>query len=290
MSKSLTPQGKSIMDQLTESQEQINEIIDMLWNLLLTHAPQFVLALVTLVIGLWIINKTVSYAQSKMDSQIDATLHKFVGSLVSVGLKGLLLISVASMVGIATTSFIAVLGAAGLAIGLALQGSLSNFAGGVLILIFKPFKVGDLIEGGGHIGTVREIQIFNTILNSADNRRIIIPNAVLSNNSLININIEPTRRVDFVFGIGYGDDLKKAKEILNSIAENDTRVLKDPAPTIVLSELADSSVNFTVRLWANTADYWGVYFDTHESVKLAFDAEGISIPFPQQDVHMHQVA
>jgi len=278
------------MDQLTESQEQINEIIDMLWNLLLTHAPQFVLALVTLVIGLWIINKTVSYAQSKMDSQIDATLHKFVGSLVSVGLKGLLLISVASMVGIATTSFIAVLGAAGLAIGLALQGSLSNFAGGVLILIFKPFKVGDLIEGGGHIGTVREIQIFNTILNSADNRRIIIPNAVLSNNSLININIEPTRRVDFVFGIGYGDDLKKAKEILNSIAENDTRVLKDPAPTIVLSELADSSVNFTVRLWANTADYWGVYFDTHESVKLAFDAEGISIPFPQQDVHMHQVA
>ena len=278
------------MDNLSNGHDQINEILDMLWGLVLTHAPQFVLAILTLVIGLWIINKVVSFTQNKMDSKVDATLHKFVGSLISFGLKGLLLISVASMVGIATTSFIAVLGAAGLAIGLALQGSLSNFAGGALILLFKPFKVGDLIEGGGHLGVVKEIQIFNTILTTVDNRRVIIPNAVLSNNSLININIEPTRRVDFVFGIGYGDDLKKAKEILNRIAENDNRVLKDPARTVVLSELADSSVNFTVRLWVNTADYWDVYFDTHESVKLAFDAEDISIPFPQQDVHMHQVA
>ena len=278
------------MDSLTGSQEQMNEIIDTLWSLVLTYTPQLVLAFLTLIIGLWVINKTVSYVQSKMDSKIDATLHKFVGSLVSVGLKGILLISVASMVGIATTSFIAVLGAAGLAIGLALQGSLSNFAGGVLILIFKPFKVGDLIEGGGHLGVVKEIQIFNTILTTVDNRRVIIPNAVLSNNSLINVNIEPIRRVDFTFGIGYGDDIKKAKDILNRIAENDSRVLKDPARTVVLSELADSSVNFTVRLWVDTADYWDVYFDTHEAVKIAFDAEGVSIPFPQQDVHMHQVA
>ncbi len=278
------------MDSLTGSQEQVNEIIDALWGLVLTYTPQLVLALLTLIIGLWVINKAVSYVQSKMDSKVDATLHKFVGSLVSVGLKGLLLISVASMVGIATTSFIAVLGAAGLAIGLALQGSLSNFAGGVLILIFKPFKVGDLIEGGGHLGVVKEIQIFNTILTTVDNRRVIIPNAVLSNNSLINVNVEPIRRVDFTFGIGYGDDIKKTKDILNKIAENDSRVLKDPARTVVLSELADSSVNFTVRLWVDTADYWDVYFDTHEAVKIAFDAEGISIPFPQQDVHMHQVA
>lgn len=278
------------MDSVSDSQDQINEIVEMLWGLVLTHGPQLVLAILTLIIGLWVINKVVSFSQSKMDKNVDETLHKFVGSLVSFGLKGLLLISVASMVGIATTSFIAVLGAAGLAIGLALQGSLSNFAGGVLILLFKPFKVGDLIEGGGHLGVVKDIQIFNTILTTTDNRRVIIPNAVLSNNSLININIEPTRRVDFVFGIGYGDDLKKAKDILNRIAENDSRVLKDPARTVVLSELADSSVNFTVRLWVNTADYWDVYFDTHESVKIAFDAEGISIPFPQQDVHMHQAA
>ncbi len=278
------------MDNLFGNPDQANEIAQTLWTLLLTYAPKVVLALLTLVIGLWIINKAVSLAQKKMERSVDPTLHKFIGSLVSVGLKALLLISVASMVGIETTSFIAVLGAAGLAVGLALQGSLSNFAGGVLILIFKPFKVGDLIQGGGHLGVVREIQIFNTILTTGDNRRIIIPNAVLSNNSLVNINIEPTRRVDFVFGIGYGDDIKKTKEILQRIADNDSRVLKDPAPTIVLSELADSSVNFTVRLWVNTADYWAVYFDTHEAVKLTFDAEGISIPFPQQDVHMHQVA
>ena len=278
------------MDDLFGSSEQANEIIQTLWTLCLTYAPKLLLALVTLIVGLWLINKVVKTTLSKMESNIDPTLHKFIGSLVSVGLKGLLLISVASMVGIATTSFIAVLGAAGLAIGLALQGSLSNFAGGVLILIFKPFKVGDLIQGGGHLGVVKEIQIFNTILTTADNRRVIIPNGVLSNNSLINVNVEPTRRVDFVFGIGYGDDIKKTKEILQRIADNDSRVLKDPAPTIVLSELADSSVNFTVRLWVNTADYWGVYFDTHEAVKVTFDAEGISIPFPQQDVHMHQVA
>ncbi|WP_250656668.1 mechanosensitive ion channel family protein [Alkalimarinus coralli] len=278
------------MDDLFGSSEQANEIIQTLWTLCLTYAPKLLLALLTLVIGLWLINKVVKLTLGKMESSVDPTLHKFIGSLVSVGLKGLLLISVASMVGIATTSFIAVLGAAGLAIGLALQGSLSNFAGGVLILIFKPFKVGDLIQGGGHLGVVKEIQIFNTILTTADNRRIIIPNGVLSNDSLINVNVEPTRRVDFVFGIGYDDDIKKTKEILQRIADNDSRVLKDPAPTIVLSELADSSVNFTVRLWVNTADYWGVYFDTHEAVKVAFDAEGISIPFPQQDVHMHQVA
>jgi small conductance mechanosensitive channel len=280
----------STMDDLFGNPEQVNEIIQTLWSLFLAYVPKVVLAILTLVIGLWLINKAVAISQRKMGEGADPTLQKFISSLISVGLKGLLLISVASMVGIATTSFIAVLGAAGLAIGLALQGSLSNFAGGVLILIFKPFKVGDLIEGGGHLGVVKEIQIFNTILTTVDNRRVIIPNAVLSNNSLINVNIEPIRRVDFTFGIGYGDDLKKAKDILNRIAENDNRVLKDPARTVVLSELADSSVNFTVRLWVNTADYWDVYFDTHETVKLAFDAEGISIPFPQQDVHMHQVA
>ena len=194
------------------------------------------------------------------------------------------------MVGIETTSFVAILGAAGLAVGLALQGSLANFAGGVLILMFKPFKVGDLIEAQGFIATVKEIQIFNTILKTADNRIVIIPNGSLSNGSMVNINQESTRRVDFVFGIGYEDDIDKAKSILNTLADNDSRVLKDPAKVIVLSELADSSVNFTVRLWAKTEDYWGVYFDMQEAVKKSFDQQGISIPYPQQDVHMHQVA
>lgn len=261
------------------------------YELGLEYAPKLALAIITLIIGLWVIGGVSRILVASMEkSKVDATLIPFINNLLSWILKLLLFISVASMLGIATTSFIAVLGAAGLAVGLALQGSLSNFAGGVLILIFKPFKVGDLIQGGGHLGVVKEIQIFNTILTTADNRRVIIPNGVLSNNSLINVNVEPTRRVDFVFGIGYGDDIKKTKEILQRIADNDSRVLKDPAPTIVLSELADSSVNFTVRLWVNTADYWGVYFDTHEAVKVTFDAEGISIPFPQQDVHMHQVA
>lgn len=194
------------------------------------------------------------------------------------------------MVGIETTSFIAVLGPAGLAIGFALQGSLANFAGGVLILLFKPFKAGDLIEAQGYIGTVREVQIFNTILTTADNRIVVIPNGALSSNSMVNINQESTRRVDLTFGIGYDDDIDLAKTTINNVIAKDERVLKDIDPLLVLSELADSSVNFTVRVWVNTPDYWGVYFAMHEQVKKEFDANGISIPFPQQDVHMHQAA
>ncbi|KZY86423.1 mechanosensitive ion channel protein MscS, partial [Oleiphilus sp. HI0072] len=180
--------------------------------------------------------------------------------------------------------------AAGLAVGLALQGSLANFAGGVVILLFKPFKVGDLIEAQGYIGSVSEIQIFNTILKTGDNRVVIIPNGSLSSSSMVNINKETTRRVDLSFGIGYGDDIDQAKSLLKSLASHDARVLKDPAPVFVVAELADSSVNFTVRLWVNTSDYWGVFFDMQEGVKKAFDAHGISIPYPQQDVYMHQVA
>ena len=248
-------------------------------------------AILIYVIGKIVVKVLVSvFVKVMSKSKYDDMLVDFLKSMVHAMLMLFVIIASLNQLGVNTTSLVAILGAAGLAIGLALQGSLSNFAGGVLILIFKPFKVGDLIQGGGHLGVVKEIQIFNTILTTADNRRVIIPNGVLSNNSLINVNVEPTRRVDFVFGIGYGDDIKKTKEILQRIADNDSRVLKDPAPTIVLSELADSSVNFTVRLWVNTADYWGVYFDTHEAVKVTFDAEGISIPFPQQDVHMHQVA
>jgi len=278
------------MENLEQTNEQVQELIQTAYTLGMSYGPKVVLALLTLIIGLWLINKFIRGLNSNLTSKVDATLGSFVSSIFSVILKMVLLISVASMVGIETTSFIAVLGAAGLAVGLALQGSLSNFAGGVVILIFKPFKVGDLIEAQGYIATVSEIQIFNTILKTADNRVVIIPNGALSSSSMVNINQESTRRVDLLFGIGYSDNIDKARSILESLAAKDARVLKEPAPMFVVSELADSSVNFTVRLWVNTADYWGVFFDMHENVKKEFDAQGISIPFPQQDVHMHQVA
>lgn len=278
------------MEEITLDTDMAQRLLDKGAELSMTYGPKLILAIATLIIGLWLIKRVVAAADRHFTSRADPTLGRFISNLSSVLLKAVLLIAVASMVGIETTSFVAILGAAGLAVGLALQGSLSNFAGGVLILMFKPFKVGDLIEAQGFIATVKEIQIFNTILKTADNRIVIIPNGALSNGSLVNINQEPQRRVDFVFGIGYGDDIDKAKNILETIAKGDSRVLSDPAPVIVVSELADSSVNFTVRLWVNTADYWGVYFDTHEAVKKSFDQQGISIPFPQQDVHMHQVA
>lgn len=278
------------MEQIDKTNEQVQELLQTFYTMCITYGPQVVLAIVTLIVGLWLINKFIGKLNSNLTSKVDATLGQFVSSILSVILKVVLLISVASMIGIQTTSFIAVLGAAGLAVGLALQGSLANFAGGVVILLFKPFKVGDVIEAQGYIGTVKSIQIFNTILKTGDNRIVIIPNGALSSSSLVNINQETTRRVDFTFGIGYSDNIDQAKTVLSSLAMNDDRVLKDPAPLIVVSELADSSVNFTVRLWVNTADYWGVFFSMQENVKKEFDAQGISIPFPQQDVHLHKVA
>tara|TARA_R110002167_G_scaffold234471_9_gene439742 strand:- start:384 stop:1220 length:837 start_codon:yes stop_codon:yes gene_type:complete len=278
------------MENLDKTNEQVQELLQTFYTMCVTYGPQVVLAIVTLIVGLWIINKFTRTLNTNLTSKVDATLGQFVASILSIILKMVLLISVASMIGIETTSFIAVLGAAGLAVGLALQGSLANFAGGVVILLFKPFKVGDVIEAQGYIGSVASIQIFNTILKTGDNRVVIIPNGALSSSSMVNINQESTRRVDLSFGIGYGDDIDLAKATLNLIAQNDDRVLKDPAPMIVVSELADSSVNFTVRLWVNTGDYWGVYFSMQENVKKEFDTQGISIPFPQQDVHMHQVS
>lgn len=278
------------MEQIENTNAQVQELLQTFYTMSITYGPKVILAIVTLIIGLWVINKFTSTLNTNLTSKVDATLGQFVASILSIILKMVLLISVASMIGIATTSFIAVLGAAGLAVGLALQGSLANFAGGVVILLFKPFKVGDLIEAQGYIGSVSSIQIFNTILKTGDNRVVIVPNGALSSSSMVNINQESTRRVDLSFGIGYGDDIDLAKATLNLIAQNDDRVLKDPAPMIVVAELADSSVNFTVRLWVNTSDYWGVYFAMQETVKKEFDAKGISIPFPQQDVHMHQVA
>jgi small conductance mechanosensitive channel len=221
-------------------------------------------------------------------SKVELSLQKFLISLISVLLKVMLFISVASMIGIATTSFVAIIGAAGLAVGLALQGSLANFAGGVLILLFKPFKVGDVIETQGYLGKVHEIRIFNTIMKTFDNKTIIIPNGAVSGGSIVNFSTEPQRRVDMTFGIGYDDDIKKAKGILQNLVEADNRILKDPAPQIALKELGDSSVNFVVRVWCEAAEYWNIYFDMQEKVKFTFDQEGISIPFPQRDVHLYQ--
>ena len=258
-------------------------------DLIEKHGPGLLLAIVTLVLGFWIIRIVVnSVSKGMVRAKIDESLQKFLGSMFSILLKVVLLISVETTVGIEATSFIAVLGAAGLAVGLALQGSLSNFAGGVLLLLFKPFSVGDVIDTQGYAGKVESIQILHTILKTFDNKTIIIPNGALANGSITNFSTEKTRRVDMSFGIGYGDDIKKTKEVLKKLVDGDDRILKDPDPMIVVSELGESSVNFTVRVWCEAANYWGIFFDMQEKVKMEFDKQGISIPFPQHDVHLFQ--
>ncbi len=269
--------------------ENINatELWDQALSLVMTYAPKFVLAIVTLIIGLWLINRFVGVLDKKLGAK-DPTLNKFLCGLLNIIFKVMLLISVASMIGIATTSFIAVIGAAGLAIGLALQGSLGNFAGGVLILIFKPFKVGDTIEAQGFLGAVAEIQILYTVVNTFDNRRVVIPNGSLSNDTLVNVSIYEKRRCDMTFGIHYDDDVDKAKAILQRLFDEDERSLQDPAPRICVGSLGDNSVNLMFRPWVATDDLWPYYWDMHEKVKKAFDAEGITIPFPQRDVHVYK--
>lgn len=217
---------------------------------------------------------------------MDASLKPFLLSMISILLKIMLIISVLTMLGIEMTSFIAILGAMGLAVGLALSGTLQNFAGGVIILIFKPFKVGDFIDAQGYTGTVSKIQIFITVLLTPDNKTVIIPNGPLSTGALVNFSMQPTRRVDWSFGIAYGDDYDKASAWIMELMKADKRILADPAPFVALGKLADSSVNITTRAWVNAADYWGVYFDMQQSFYKGADAKGFSIPFPQMDVHL----
>jgi len=274
---------------LEASTGQVQEYLDLIVDLVVQYTPTLVMSVAVLIIGLWVIkrlNRVLSRAMDK--GQTDPTLATFLQNLSSVIMKALLFISVASMIGIETTSFIAILGAAGLAIGLALQGSLANFAGGVLVLMFRPFKVGDFVEAQGVAGTVAEIQIFNTVLKTGDNRTVIVPNGAISNGIITNFSAQDTRRVDFVFGIGYDDDIPQARAVLLGILGRDERVLDGPEPFVKVGELGDSSVNFTCRVWVKAADYWGVYFDTIEQVKTTFDAENIAIPYPQTDVHLHQ--
>ena len=223
-------------------------------------------------------------------ADVDPTLANFLGNLTYMLLLTVVIVATVGKLGVETASFVAILGAAGFAVGFAMQGSLANFAAGVMIMIFKPFKVGDFVEAGGTSGVIVEVGIFATIMKTADNKKVIVANAGVTGGNIVNYSANDTRRVDMLFGIGYGDDIKKARETLEKILNGDDRVLKDPAPKIAISELADSSVNFVCRPWVKTADYWDVFFDTHEAVKLRFDELGISIPYPQQDVHMHQVA
>jgi len=275
------------MEDLLGTDINASELWDQALSVVMTYAPKVVLAIITLVLGLWLINRCIGVLDKKLGAK-DPTLNKFLCGLISAILKVMLLISVASMIGIATTSFIAVIGAAGLAIGLALQGSLANFAGGVLILIFKPFKVGDTIEAQGYLGAVAEIQILYTVVNTFDNRRIVIPNGSLSNATLVNVSIYDKRRCDMTFGIHYDDDIDKAKAILQRLFDEDERSLQDPAPRICVGSLGDNSVNLMFRAWVATDDLWPYYWDMHEKVKKAFDAEGITIPFPQRDVHVYK--
>ncbi len=265
----------------------IEGLTTMIGNFVVKYGLELVGAIVALIIGMWIINMVVAQLGRVMQKRnVDPSLVPFLRSLLGITLKVALFISVAGMVGIEMTSFVAILGAAGLAVGLAMQGTLQNFAGGVMILLFKPFKVGDVLEAAGYTGVVKEIQIFNTIMTTPDNKIIIIPNGSLANSSMTNYSTMPTRRVDFSFGIDYGDDFEKAKSLIRGLIDADERILKDPEPFARVGSLGDSSVNITVRVWVNSADYWAVHFDMIENVKKTFDKEGVNFPFPQMDVHL----
>ena len=267
----------------------INQILEKIWELLTLYGLKVVAAIAIFVVGRWVAKVVAGIIRKMMTkANVDPTLQKFVANIAYIALMAFVVVAALNQLGIQTTSFIAILGAAGLAVGLALQGSLSNFAAGFLMILFRPIRVGDYIEGAGSAGTVEEISIFTTTLVTPDNKTVIIPNAAMTGDNIVNWTVKGTRRVDMVMGIGYDDDIDRAKQIMADVLAKDSRILKDPAPQIAMVELADSSVNFVVRPWAKASDYWGVYMDAHEAIKKAFDAQGISIPFPQRDVHVYQ--
>ncbi|WP_245600570.1 mechanosensitive ion channel family protein [Flavobacterium daejeonense] len=271
-----------IEEQVTLANKYLDKAIDFGFE----YAPKLVGGIIVLIIGLWLTKITTKAVGKSLEkSKIDQSLVPFLKSLTNIALKALVFVTVMGMIGIQMTSFVAILGAAGLAVGMALSGTLQNFAGGVIILILKPFKIGDFIEAQGFTGTVKEISIFSTMLNTADKKLVIIPNGPLSTGALINYSAEPTRRVDWTFGIAYGDDLENFKRAINDFIAQDERILKDPTPFVGLSALADSSVNFTVRVWVDGPDYWDVFFDMNEKVYTQFANYNLNIPFPQMDMH-----
>ncbi len=264
---------------------------DLLWGTILAYGSSIGLAALTLLVGLWLTGWLTRRMDEHMERlAVEVTLRRFLKSVTNLVLKVLVLISVASMLGVSTTSFIAILGAAGLAIALALRDSLSNFSGGVLMILFKPYKVGDFVEMQGQGGTVQAIQILNTVLLTMDNRTVFIPNGPIINGTIVNHSNEPHRRVDINLSIGYGSSIDVARKTLLNVLETDPRVLSDPEPNVVVVELAESAVMLRVRAWVNTPDYWPVFFDVQEKTVKAFDVAGIKIPYPQRTIHMVQQA
>ncbi len=264
---------------------------DLIQTMLIPWAIKIGVALAIFVIGRWIAKWLTGVLRNVMaKSDMDEMLIQFLGNIVYTVLLLAVVMAALDHLGLQTTSLLAVFGAAGLAIGLALKDSLGNFSSGVMIILFRPFKVGDLIEAGGATGVVEQVRMFATIMRTGDNREIIVPNGQIYGGTIVNYSAKETRRIDLVFGIGYGDDMARAKQIIEEIMQQDERILTDPAPAVALGELADSSVNFNVRPWVKSGDYWPVRADLLEKVKLAFDANGISIPYPQQEVYMHQAA
>lgn len=264
----------------------VNKYVDMAIQYGAEYGMKVIGAIAIFVIGKWVAKKLSGFIKVFMErGEIDTTLSAFIASIVDILLMVVVVLAAINNLGIDTTSFIAILGAAGLAIGLALQGTFGNIGAGVILILFRPFEVGNFVTVGGESGTVEAITLFNTTLLTPDNKVILIPNSSVASGNITNFSKKEERRVDFVFGIGYDDDLKLAKATLQEIINADTRILKDPGSFIGVGELADSSVNFTVRVWVKAADYWGVHFDTIEKVKLTFDEKGISIPYPQMDIH-----
>ena len=245
------------------------------------------LALAVFIIGRMVANAIVSLVEKLLSkAKMEQILINFISSIVSAALLIFVIAAALDQLGVDTTSIIALLGAAGLAVGLALQGSLQNFAAGVMLIVFRPFKAGDFVEAGGTMGVVEKINIFSSVFRTGDNKEVIVPNGAIYGGTITNFSARATRRIDMVFGIGYGDDIRKARDVIKNLLAADDRVLKDPEPLIAVGELGNNSVNFNVRPWVNSDDYWPVKFDLNERVKLAFDENGISIPYPQMDVHM----
>ena len=267
----------------------MEKYLDKIVEILIAYAPKVIGAIITLVIGLWVIKIIVKQIRKTFEKRnVDPSLIPFLSTIISILLKVLLFISVIGMVGVEATSFVAIIAAAGLAIGLSLQGTLQNFAGGVVLIMLRPFKKGDVIDAKGYLGVVHETQMFYTIIHTFDNKVVYIPNGPLANSDMTNLSQKEDRRNEWKFGIGYGDDVAKAKEILRRLIDEDERIFKDPEPFLALHSLGDSSVNIVVRTWSKASDLWPVFFDMNEKVYNEFAKEGINIPFPQMDVHMHK--
>lgn len=265
----------------------MQKYIEIITDWISNYSIKIVAAILILVIGMWVSRKVSKiFAKLLEKNRVDLTLVNFFSKIVYYSMIVLVLIAAVGQLGVNTTSFLTMLGAAGLAVGLALKDSLSNFASGIMLILFRPFRIGDFVTAGGVSGSVESITIFNTVLNTPDNKRVVVPNGSITNNAITNANANSTRRIDLVIGISYKDDIKRAKDILADLIAEETRILKDPAPKIAVLELAESSVNLAVRPWVNTCDYWDVFFDLNEKIKVGLEKEGLTIPYPQQDIHI----